>query len=802
MTRSKSRRRPDGTASRRTEQTLHLGAILECADDAIISKDLNGIIQWSNAAAERLFGYTSAELVGSSVRRLIPPELQHDEDEILARLSRGERIEQFETVRLAKDGRRLDVALTISPVRNAAGTIIGASKIARDVTEQRRASAAQAFLAAIVSSSDDAILAKDLNGIIQSCNAAAEQVFGYTAAELVGRPVRILIPADRQAEEDDILARITRGERVRHFETVRVRKDGHPIDISLTISPIRDASGRIIGVSKIARDITAQKRAAAELEAQQAWFRITLASIGDAVIATDVSGRVVFMNTVAERLTGWNTDLAEGRDCRDVFHVLDERRRRPAADAVSRVLADGKAVAFGASSVLVSADRTERPIDESAAPIRDSEGRIIGVVLVFRDISERRRVELERQAAAAERERLLDAERAARAEAERASRVKDEFVAMVSHELRTPLNAILGWTQLLTRGHADAATMERGLDIVAKNTRLQARLISDLLDISRIVSGKLQLELHTIDLQQLVADAIATVRPEAETRRIAVNQHLDTRVRGVTGDPVRLQQVLWNLLSNAVKFTPDGGRIDVALRGMPGHAEITVADNGTGIHPDMLPHVFERFHQADRSITRRFGGLGLGLSIVKHLVELHGGTARAASAGVGLGATFTITLPTTTAARGVEPSPAGALGTPERVSLASMRVLLVEDEPDTREYLRRLLEGCGASVRAAASAQEALTAFRSDPPDILISDIGLPDVDGYDLMQRIRQDRTLRGNKAPAIALTAYARAEDRARALCAGYQAHLAKPVESRALLASIASVADLAEGDESPRS
>jgi PAS domain S-box-containing protein len=789
-----------GTATDVTDQKTaaaaqsYLGAILESADEAIISKNLDGVIQWSNAAAERVFGYTASEMVGQSVRMLIPLERQQEEEEILARLRRGQPIDHFETVRVTKDGRRIDVSLTISPVRDRSGAIIGASKIVRDITSERRGSAAQAFLAAIVSSSDDAIIAKDLNGIIQSCNAAAEQLFGYTAKELVGRPVRILIPADRQVEEDEILARIRSGERVDHFETVRLRKDGTPIDMSLTISPIRDAAGTVIGVSKIARDITAQKRAAEEYEASQSWFRVTLASIGDAVIATDVRGGVVFMNPVAEYLTGWRSDAAVGRDCRDIFRVRDAP-----ADPVGQVLADARSTGVAAQGMLVGRDGTLRPIDESGAPIRTRDGQVIGVVLVFRDISERRRVELERQASAAERDRLLDAERAARAEAERASRVKDEFVAMVSHELRTPLNAILGWTQLMMRGRHDAAVVERGLDIVARNTRLQAQLISDLLDISKIISGKLPLDIQSVDLGQLMAEAVETVRQEAQAKGITIDEHLEARIGAVAGDSARLQQVLWNLLTNAVKFTPAGGHIDVTLRARSEGAEITVSDNGAGIRADVLPHIFDRFHQADRSITRRFGGLGLGLSIVKHIVEMHGGSVLAQSPGEGHGATFTIVLPAST------PPPETASAAPppdvDAVSLTGMQILVVEDEPDTRDFVRHLLEAQGATVRTAASAGEALDAFRSEPPDILISDIGLPDVDGFALVHRIRHDPSLHGGRTPAIAMTAYARAEDRTRALRAGYQAHLAKPVESGELLACIASFADLMESPDRPR-
>ena len=269
------------------------------------AKDLDGRIQFCNAAAERLFGYRRAELFGQSVRILIPLERQSEEDELLSRIRRGVRVQNFETVRVAKDGRRIDVSLTISPIRDASGAIIGASKIARDITERKRLSLAQSYLAAIVESSDDAIIAKDLDGVITSCNPAAQRLFGYAATELIGQPVRMLIPPDRQYEEDEILARMRRGERIEHFETVRATKDGQPLDISLTVSPVRDESGAIIGVSKIARDITERKRAAAELALQQEWFRVTLGSIGDAVIATDANGNVSYMNATAEVLTGY-----------------------------------------------------------------------------------------------------------------------------------------------------------------------------------------------------------------------------------------------------------------------------------------------------------------------------------------------------------------------------------------------------------------------------------------------------------------------------------------------------------------
>lgn len=653
---------------------------------------------------------------------------------------------------------------------------------------------ARAYLAAIVDSSEDAILSKDLNGIITSCNAAAERIFGYTPDELIGQPVLILIPPERAQEEALILARIRAGERVEHFETVRVRKDGRRIDISLTVSAVRDGTGTIIGASKVARDITEAKRAMAALRAQEAWFRVTLDSIADAVIASDPHGVVTYINTAASRLTGWSMAEASGQPLEVVFPLLDERTRMPVKNSANLVLMSGGPATTGGHTLLVARDGRELPIADSAAAIRDPEGSILGVVLAFRDVGPQRAEAAARQQAEAERERLLGAERSARAEAERASRIKDEFVAMVSHELRTPLNAILGWTQLMARAPGDLALLERGLDVVARNTRVQAQLVSDLLDISRIVEGKLTLDIHSLDVGAVVADAIDTVAREAAERGLVVRRRLAKAPVFVAGDPARVQQIVWNLLSNAIKFTSAHGEIVVTLKSAAGHVEIAVADSGAGIRPEVLPHIFDRFHQADRSITRRFGGLGLGLAIVKHLVELHGGQVRVDSPGEGLGSTFTVTLPASSTA------PAAAAGQastsvaerPAPITLDGVRVLVVEDEPDTLQFLKRLFESHGAVVVTAVTAAEAQEAFARERVAVLISDIGLPGVDGYEMMREIR-GLSPDGHGVPAIALTAYARAEDRTRALRAGYQAHVTKPVDGAELMAMVASLLEL---------
>ena len=907
----------------------YLAAIVESSDDAILSKDTNGIIQSANAAAERIFGYSPAELVGKSVRILIPPEHQAEEDEILKRIRRGERVDHFETVRLTKDNRRIDISLSVSPVRDASGRVIGASKIARDITERTRARAAQARLAAIVASSTDAIVTKDLNGIIQSCNPACEQIFGYREAELVGRPMLVLIPPERHAEEDMILGKMRRGERIDHFETVRLAKDGRRLDISLAISPIKDDRGQVIGVAKIARDITEQKRLERELAAQQERLRVTLASIGDAVIACDVDGRVTFlnqsaeamtgwpaseaagrglhevfkivnertrepvqspaslvmrsgnivglanhtvlihrdgserpiadsaapirdgagvvagavlvfrdvteqrraeealaeqrewlettiesigdaviatdmqgqiafMNPVAEHLTGWRLDDARGRACLEIFRIVNERTRQVVSSPVDRVLTEGVVVGLANHTVLIAKDGTERPIDDSGAPIRNRSGRIVGVVLVFRDITARRRAEAERHNVAADRERLLESERAARGEAERASRVKDEFVAMVSHELRTPLNAILGWTHLMSQHRDDRDILVRGLDVIVRNTRVQAQLISDLLDMSRIVSGKLRLTIEKVETKPLVEGAIDTLQQSANAKRIPIRRQIEA-TNAIAGDPSRIQQVIWNLLSNAVKFTPEGGSIVVALRQRDADVELTVTDTGVGIRPEFLPHIFERFEQGNPSITRRFGGLGLGLAIARHLVELHGGTIDAQSEGEGKGARFTVRLPTGSAAEipngashATPDSVAGAGGTPD--ALQGMRILVVEDEKDTLEFVTRFLVSRGAEVVAATSAAEALTLIPTAHVNVLISDIGLPDVDGYELLRKVRRMDANASGGIPAIALTAYARVEDRLLAFRAGYQAHVAKPVDPNELLSTIVDLAKLA--------
>ena len=781
----------------------YLAAIVESSEDAILSKNLDGIIQSCNARAEELFGYTAAELVGQSIRRLIPADRQAEEDDILARIRRGERIAHFETVRVTKGGRLLDISLSVSPVRDRDGRIIGVAKVARDISEQKRLQreleTQREWFRVTLSSIGDAVIASDPGGRVTFINEPAQRLTGWPAGEAAGQPLarvfQIINEKTRQpvGNPSDIVLRTGHVIGLANH-TVLIDRQGGERPIADSAAPIRSPDGRILGVVLVFRDVTDERRAEDALAEQREWFEKTLESIGDAVIATDVSGHVVFMNPIAEQLTGWRLAEARGRPCPDVFNIINENSRRAVESPVARVLAEGAVVGLANHTVLIAADGSERPIDDSGAPIRSRDGRIVGVVLVFRDVSDRRRGEFERREAALERERLLDAERAARADAERASRVKDEFVAMVSHELRTPLNAMLGWTQLMAKPDVGPEVIARGVDVITRNTRLQTQLISDLLDISRIVSGKLRLEIDEVQLVSVVADAIDTVQRDADAKRITIRRDLDPAVGTIAGDAARVQQIVWNLLSNAIKFTPEGGQIAVRIRKRGGGAELTVTDTGVGIREEFLPHIFDRFQQADQSITRRFGGLGLGLSIVKHLVELHGGTISADSAGIGQGATFTIVLPSSAGAvpeaRSDAPMREGAQPLD---SLNGIRILVVEDEPDTCEFLNRFLRGYGAEVVIARSAAEALSRVTNDHVDLMLSDIGLPDVDGYDLIRRIRNLPGSAGSAMPAIAVTAYARTEDRTRAFRAGYQAHLSKPIEPPELVATIASFAGL---------
>lgn len=394
----------------------------------------------------------------------------------------------------------------------------------------------------------------------------------------------------------------------------------------------------------------------------------------------------------------------------------------------------------------------------------------------------------------------LEAERGARAQAERASRLKDEFLSTLSHELRTPLSAILGWSQILAGPDVSPEELKEGLEVIERNARTQSRLIDDLQDVGRMISGRIRLDVQRVELEKVIDAAIDSVRLSAETKAIRIERQIDREVGTISGDPTRLQQVTWNLLSNAIKFTPRGGWVRVTVQRVSSHLEICVEDSGQGIKAELLPEVFDRFRQADISTRRRTGGLGIGLSLVRHLVELHGGAVRAHSAGENQGACFTVTLPVIAvydAPAGERRHPDAPLAAPsemEMPQLVGTVVLVVDDEPDARELLRRVFERCQAKVLLAGGAREAVELLQQQRPHVIVSDIGMPGLDGYDMIKLIRSLPPTAGGQTPAIALTAFARSEDRSRAMLAGFQHHIKKPVETPELIASVASLLGIA--------
>jgi len=424
-----------------------------------------------------------------------------------------------------------------------------------------------------------------------------------------------------------------------------------------------------------------------------------------------------------------------------------------------------------------------------AVPERDERGVIVGFIASATDIERQKRAE-------ANNASLLEREMAARTQAEVANRSKDEFLATVSHELRTPLNAILGWTRMLQTGAVEPAALKRALDTIERNARAQTQLVEDILDVSRIIAGKLRVEVKRIDLHSVVRAAMDAVRPAAENKSVALEANFSDDSVDFYGDPDRLQQVTWNLLVNAIKFTPKNGRVDVKIDRRDSHVELSVADTGSGISPEFLPHVFDRFRQADSSITRTQGGLGLGLAIVRHLVEVHGGTVSVESEGVaGKGSRFVVRMPVRAVGLAGDASPEDAQQADLPLTLAGLEVLVVDDEADARELVTAVLTSYGARVRSVASAERALEALREKPSDVLISDIGMPHEDGYSLIRRLRALPPEQGGAIPAGALTAYASADDHRRALEAGFHAHITKPVEPSHLAMLVATLAGRGE-------
>jgi PAS domain S-box-containing protein len=639
-----------------------LRTTLQSIGDAVIATDPKGRVRFMNPAAERLTGWTIEDARVKELSEVFHIVNEHSRQRVespVAKVLRDGEVVGLanHTMLIARDGREIPIDDSGAPIKDEDGNTTGVVLVFHDIAERRQGEEALLRLASIVESSDDAIFSKTLEGVITSWNRGAQKLYGYSAEEAIGRSVSMLVPPGRPDEVPQILEKLKAGEHIEHFETVRQKKNGERINVSLTISPTKTKAGEITGASTIAHNIT------------------------------------------------------------------------------------------------------------------------------------------ERKLAEAEREALLELERRARIEAEEANRLKDEFLATLSHELRTPLTAMLGWTRMLRMNQLDERTSVHALETIERNVRAQTQLIEDLLDVSRIITGKLRLDTDPVELVPVIEAAIASIQPAAEAKEITIERVIDPTASPVLGDPARLQQVVWNLLANAVKFTPKGGRVTIALRSDESYVSINVTDTGMGISQDFLPYVFDRFRQADSSSTRAHGGLGLGLAIVRHLVELHGGTVGATSDGTQRGASFSVNLPvmTVNARRIKAAKTGGARAGGDGVFLEcppllqGVRILIVDDEEDTRQLISTILEQCEAVIETAANTRQAIEAIRRAPPDVLISDIGMPDEDGYGLVRRLRADEDPLLKELPAVALTAYAGEDDRERALEAGFQIHLSKPADPQALLAAV---------------
>ena len=768
-----------------------VASVFRLSREAIVTHQLDGTITAWNQSAERIFGYTSKEMIGQSVEKLVPGG-NSDQLSLVTEVRRGKTIEDFRTQRKHKDGRMIDVSLAVSPIRDQMGRVVGVLCISLDISDRIRLDRAerdQVFLASIVSSADDAIISKDLEGTVTTWNQAAEKIFGYTPEEMIGQPISKLMPANHVDEEPQILERIRRGERIDHYESERLRKDGRIIQVSLTISPIRDHMGRIVGASKIARDMTERRRLQIA-ESAQSFLGALVDSTEDPIISKNLDGIVTSWNPAAQKLFQYTAQEMIGQSI-SILIPSDHGDEEP--EILKRIRRGERLANY--ETQRRRKDGSIVNVSLTVSPIRNSLGQIIGASKIVRDITENKHAETR------ERERLKQIENAireaeeARQLAEQASIAKDEFLATVSHELRTPITAILGWTYMLANGQVSSEQQQKAFAVIERNARSQAQLIEDLLDISRITSGRMRIDLATVDLTVVTATAVESVRPAAEAKGIRIDSLFSSGAGPILGDAERLQQVMWNLLSNAIKFTPQGGIVRIEVARVESQVELRVIDNGAGIDPHFLPHVFDRFSQADTSIKRTRAGLGMGLAIVKSLVEMHGGVISASSPGEGLGSVFTIKLPFSAVRQdSIRGRPSeklvlqGALK--ERANLVGLKILIVDDDADTRDMLRTIFNQCGSIVETAPSAEAALRLCDSWQPDILVSDIGMPEVNGYEFIRILREERR---SRIPAVALTAMARIEDRLKALTAGYQMHVSKPVNPAELTTIVGNLVGL---------
>ncbi|MBF2062942.1 MAG: PAS domain S-box protein [Calothrix sp. C42_A2020_038] len=782
------------------ERFFSVGADLLCIGS------FDGYFTWLSPSWEKTFGWTTEELKAYPWLHFVHPEDYEKTLNAGQQLLAGIDLVSFENRYRCKDGSYRWISWRSRPF-SSEKLIYGA---AIDITERKLAlSAAEEKSLLLKAITDNASVALFIMDEHQHCvfmNPAAEELTGFTLEEVQGKPLHNIIHHTRPDGthyplEECPIDRAFPEHNKQQGEEAFIHKDGHFYTVFYTASPLHSA-GKIRGTIIEVQDISIRKAAEQALQASEKALeqeRVRLRAVLDnipvaVVLAEAPNGKIVMANKRTEEIFRHPVFYSNDIDSYYEWESYDANGRRTQSHEypLAKVFASGEP--YQNEYHYQRGDGTRTWVRIMGAPIKDHDGKLIAAVVAVTDIDAEKQQQ-ER------REQLLLSERSARAEAERVGRMKDEFLATLSHELRTPLNAILGWSQIIRKGKADAARIQQGLDTIERNVRVQSQLIEDLLDMSRIISGKIRLDIQRVDIKSVIEAALETVRFSAEAKGVQLETVFDQFVGVVAGDGARLQQVIWNLLSNAIKFTPKNGKVQVILKRVDSRLEVSVTDTGLGINPEFLPYVFERFSQADGSITRKHGGLGLGLSIVRGLTELHGGSVTAKSDGEGMGATFTISLPIAAVIPSqVKQNKVKYSSTCtrnendfEQILLPGVKILVVDDEADARELIRYVLEEAAADVITAGSAQDGFELIKQEAPDILISDIGMPGEDGYEFIRKVRSLSSEAGGKIPAVALTAYARVEDRKRALLAGYQMHITKPVEPSELIALVSSLRNI---------
>jgi PAS domain S-box-containing protein len=867
-----------------TAAAFRLAAIVESSDDAIASKNLDGIVMSWNRSAERMFGYTADEIIGKSITTIIPADRMGEEALVMSRIRAGLPVEHYETLRQRKDGALIPISLTVSPIHNAEGVVIGASKIARDISDRKRAEAALAALearradlqhrlVALVGASSRLFGSPQLDDVMPAIVAIAEKLIaadGYAVwrFEDSSRSWRIAaasgVSEDFQrvsiesangasvmpmASSEPIVAESVeatpglalRAEALRAEGVVSllavpliIGGKGHGTlafyyrtqhafnDVEVdTARALSNMAGAAIASAQL-YDEQRRMREEAERANRQAVFLAEASTTLASSLDYEATLQAV-ANLVVPEFADWCTvDIVNddgGLQRVAVAHADPERRalaRLQARDpddperpgSVAQVVRTGAPVMIAnvTDELLTATTRDEEHlrairslgiISYLSVPLT-AHGRRVGALTFVSGESGRHYADSDLLFARDVAYRAALAVENARAyrQANAANRAKDEFLATLSHELRTPLNAVLGWARMLRSGSLTGAKVQRAYDVIERNAVAQLDLVEDLLDLSRIITGKFRLDVQTIDLASSIGAAVEAIQPAAAAKRIAVTVDADRSCCDVLGDAARLQQAVWNLLSNAIKFTPPGGRVSIVVKpGEAGQVVIEVADTGEGIDEAVLPFVFDRFRQGESGTTRTHMGLGLGLAIVRHIIELHGGRAEATSAGKGQGATFRLILPI----RAAEPRAVDSVNvmfaqTPRRQpmrTLAGLRALVIDDDYEARELVTEVLRSRGMEVTTVASAAEALAALDRRVPDIILSDIAMPELDGHEMMRRVRTRSAAQGGDVPAVALTAYARPEDSERSLASGFQVHLAKPVDADRLISTVVALA-----------